>query len=173
VSFWTTEREDRLRKLWAAGLSCSQIAAELGAVSRCSIIGKVHRLGLPGRGQPKDHACNKATKRVRKPRSVPGRVGHQGTAQAVKLISEPQTQPEESSMGTPAGKHCTIMELNSTRCRWPLWGRREDHGEYCGGKSVGGLPYCLAHCQMAYRPAGERKSQAVLLPVIRRRPRAA
>ena len=46
---WTDERVDALRKLWAEGLSASQIAGQLGGVSRNAVIGKVHRLGLEGR----------------------------------------------------------------------------------------------------------------------------
>ncbi|WP_310620994.1 GcrA family cell cycle regulator [Flexibacterium corallicola] len=46
---WTTDRVELLTKLWAEGLSASQIAAELGNVTRNAVIGKVHRLGLSGR----------------------------------------------------------------------------------------------------------------------------
>lgn len=47
---WTDERVERLKSLWAADVSCSQIAAELGGgVTRNAVIGKVHRMGLPGR----------------------------------------------------------------------------------------------------------------------------
>lgn len=49
---WTDERVARLSKLWAEGLSASQIAADLGDVSRNAVIGKVHRLGLSGRVKP-------------------------------------------------------------------------------------------------------------------------
>src|SRR5215208_1803672 len=46
---WTEERVDQLRNCINAGLSCSQIACEIG-VSRNAVIGKIHRLGLaPGR----------------------------------------------------------------------------------------------------------------------------
>jgi GcrA cell cycle regulator len=43
---WTDERADLLKKLWADGLSVSQIARQLGGVTRNNVIGKVHRLGL-------------------------------------------------------------------------------------------------------------------------------
>ncbi|PIR86534.1 GcrA cell cycle regulator, partial [Candidatus Kaiserbacteria bacterium CG10_big_fil_rev_8_21_14_0_10_43_70] len=43
---WTDERADMLKKLWAEGLSASQIANRLGSVTRNAVIGKVHRLGL-------------------------------------------------------------------------------------------------------------------------------
>ncbi len=46
VLTWSDERVEQLKKLWEAGLSASQIAAELGNVTRNAVIGKVHRLGL-------------------------------------------------------------------------------------------------------------------------------
>jgi len=46
---WTEDRVAILTKLWADGLSASQIAKELGEVTRNAVIGKVHRLGLSGR----------------------------------------------------------------------------------------------------------------------------
>ena len=46
---WTDERVELLKKLWAEGLSASQIAGRLGGVTRNAVIGKVHRLGLSGR----------------------------------------------------------------------------------------------------------------------------
>src|SRR3954453_16508606 len=48
VMTWTDYRVEQLKKLWEAGLSASQIAAELGNVTRNAVIGKVHRLGLSG-----------------------------------------------------------------------------------------------------------------------------
>lgn len=48
---WTDERVELLKKLWADGLSASQIAAELGGITRNAVIGKVHRLGLSGRAK--------------------------------------------------------------------------------------------------------------------------
>ena len=49
---WTDERVEQLRELWSQGLSASQIAAQLGGVSRNAVIGKAHRLGLQGRPSP-------------------------------------------------------------------------------------------------------------------------
>ena len=49
---WTDERIDKLRSLWGQGLTASQIADELGAVSRNAVIGKAHRLGLESRPSP-------------------------------------------------------------------------------------------------------------------------
>ena len=46
---WTDERVESLKKLWQDGLSASQIAKQLGGVTRNAVIGKVHRLNLPER----------------------------------------------------------------------------------------------------------------------------
>ncbi|HEY1605679.1 MAG TPA: GcrA family cell cycle regulator [Allosphingosinicella sp.] len=49
---WTDERIERLKSLWSQGITASQIADELGGVSRNAVIGKAHRLGLQSRPSP-------------------------------------------------------------------------------------------------------------------------
>jgi len=49
---WTEERIDRLKAMWTKGATASQIADELGGVSRNAVIGKAHRLGLESRPSP-------------------------------------------------------------------------------------------------------------------------
>jgi len=49
---WTDERIDQLKRLWGQGMTASQIAEELGGVSRNAVIGKAHRLGLEARPSP-------------------------------------------------------------------------------------------------------------------------
>ena len=49
---WTEERIERLMKMWHDGATASQIADELGGVSRNAVIGKAHRLGLEQRPSP-------------------------------------------------------------------------------------------------------------------------
>src|SRR5215204_458401 len=49
---WTEERIDRLKAMWTQGATASQIADELGGVSRNAVIGKAHRLGLEARPSP-------------------------------------------------------------------------------------------------------------------------
>ena len=95
-TFWTTNSVERLTKLWADGLSASEIAAELGGISRNSVIGKVHRLGLPGRPRPPAGTVP----RRRKPRSrgatmriVPPTI-RGNTALATTHAFEPERGPE-------------------------------------------------------------------------------
>ena len=49
---WTDERIDQLKTMWEKGMTASQIAEELGGVSRNAVIGKAHRLGLQSRPSP-------------------------------------------------------------------------------------------------------------------------
>ena len=65
---WTDERVETLKKMWAEGQSASQIAKELGGVTRNAVIGKVHRLGLSNRvGGGKDEAEDEAPAVAAKP----------------------------------------------------------------------------------------------------------
>ncbi|HEY5459745.1 MAG TPA: GcrA family cell cycle regulator, partial [Sphingomicrobium sp.] len=49
---WTEERIERLKSMWSEGSTASQIADDLGGVSRNAVIGKAHRLGLEARPSP-------------------------------------------------------------------------------------------------------------------------
>ena len=66
---WTDERIDQLKAMWEKGLTASQIADELGGVSRNAVIGKAHRLGLQSRPSPvkANELPKKAAAPVRKP----------------------------------------------------------------------------------------------------------
>ena len=63
---WTDERVELLKKLWGEGQSASQIAKELGGVTRNAVIGKVHRLGLSNRAASasKNEAVQKPDKKI-------------------------------------------------------------------------------------------------------------
>ncbi|WP_106743639.1 GcrA family cell cycle regulator [Yoonia maritima] len=57
---WTDERVETLKKMWGEGQSASQIAKELGGVTRNAVIGKVHRLGLSNRAGSGGASATKA-----------------------------------------------------------------------------------------------------------------
>ncbi|WP_253270409.1 GcrA family cell cycle regulator, partial [Paracoccus sanguinis] len=61
---WTDDRVETLKRMWAEGQSASQIAKELGGVTRNAVIGKVHRLGLSNRTES-DEATAAPAPRVR------------------------------------------------------------------------------------------------------------
>jgi GcrA cell cycle regulator len=160
---WTDERVELLKKPWADGLSASQIAAELGGITRNAVIGKVHRLGLSGRAK----APSSATPRPRKPRAPShvlrmGRPAMRGnTALARHALAvyelEPEAEPEPLENIIPIGQRCSLLELSDAKCRWPIGDPGTSDFFFCGGKPIGELPYCAYHARMAYQPAGDRR----------------
>jgi GcrA cell cycle regulator len=68
---WTDERVELLKKMWGDGQSASQIAKELGGVTRNAVIGKVHRLGLSNRATTASAKPATASKAEAKPATEP------------------------------------------------------------------------------------------------------
>ncbi len=68
---WTDERIETLRKMWEGGATASEIATELGGVSRNAVIGKAHRLELKARPSPVKANDKKKAPAPRKPGSAP------------------------------------------------------------------------------------------------------
>jgi len=68
---WTEERVEKLKQLWSEGLSASQIATQLGGVSRNAVIGKVHRLSLPGRTKSGGTAAPQQTRATSRNTAAP------------------------------------------------------------------------------------------------------
>jgi GcrA cell cycle regulator len=93
---WTDERIERLKELWSQGVTASQIADELGGVSRNAVIGKAHRLGLQSRPSPVKP--NEPEPTPRAPEKAPAE------ARATPSAPEPQpaTKPEPSRAAQPA-----------------------------------------------------------------------
>jgi GcrA cell cycle regulator len=156
---WTDERVELLKKLWADGLSASQIAAELGGITRNAVIGKVHRLGLSGRAK----STSSTSPRPRKARSPShmlriGRPSIRGnTALAHAYDIETEAEPELIDNIIPIGQRRTLLELNEQTCRWPVGDPGSTEFFFCGGNTVTGLPYCAYHSRVAYQPAGDRR----------------
>jgi GcrA cell cycle regulator len=161
---WTDDRVELLGRLWSEGQSASQIAAVLGGgVTRNAVIGKVHRLGLSGRGKtgaaPAPVRAQKPTRSPSHPMAMDG-ARLNGVAEVVAEV-KPEPRPvaawQKPEVAIPETRLVTILELRDTMCKWPIGDpSRADFG-FCGGGSVSGLPYCAAHCQIAYQPAAERR----------------
>jgi len=98
---WTDERVETLKRMWAEGQSASQIAKELGGVTRNAVIGKVHRLGLSNRnGGPAPAAAPAAKAEAPKPASETA----QAAPEPVPAPPEPATvaEPEPAPETKPA-----------------------------------------------------------------------
>jgi GcrA cell cycle regulator len=90
---WTEERIERLKKMWHDGATASQIADELGGVSRNAVIGKAHRLGLEQRPSPVKPG---EEKELKKPAAAPA-----ATAKAAAPAKAGADSPVESETPAP------------------------------------------------------------------------
>ncbi|MBS3648558.1 GcrA family cell cycle regulator [Pseudaminobacter sp. 19-2017] len=165
---WTDERVETLRKLWSEGLSASQIAAQLGGVSRNAVIGKVHRLKLSGRGRtapsparPKKPAQATTAKPPQRPapapRPVTASVG--ATALQAQFEAAPARHLEASTENivVPISRQLQLIELSERTCKWPIGDPLADDFHFCGNESGETGPYCRYHARLAFQPASERR----------------
>ena len=118
---WTDERLEELKKLWAKGLSISQIGEALG-VSRNAIAGKAHRMGLPKRPSPINRL--KAEK--------------------------PKAEAAVEEQDLPLRLELRQLVWSRSKCCWPTGDPKKNGFVFCGCTVVPGKPYCLPHCQEAY-----------------------
>jgi GcrA cell cycle regulator len=155
VLTWSDDRVEQLKKLWEGGLSASQIAAELGNVTRNAVIGKVHRLGLSGRAKSPSSAAPRQRKAARPAQHMmrvarPVSRGNTALAHAFEVEMEPD--PISYDNVVPMSQRLSLLELNEATCHWPV-------GFFCGGKALNSLPYCAHHSRIAYQPASDRRRQ--------------
>src|SRR6267154_5670521 len=119
---WTDERVETLKRLWTEGLSASQIAAELGSVTRNAVIGKVHRLGLSGRAKspssavPRQRKARPAAQMMRVARPVSR--GNTALAHAFEVELEPD--PVAYDNVVPMSQRLSLLQLNEATCHWPI-----------------------------------------------------
>ena len=161
---WTDDQIERLKQLWAEGLSASQIAAELGGgISRSAVLGKVHRLGL-GRNETKLPTPSRARQPTQSPAplstaELPSQVN---PSPAPMMATRPPTAlpaelPRREEVIAPRSEGVTIMELREAMCRFPLGDPSTPEFRFCGARADTGVPYCAHHAQVAYQPTAERK----------------
>ncbi len=160
---WNDERVELLKKLWQDGLSASQIAGELGGVTRNAVIGKVHRLGLSGRIKSSTPSLAPRRPRSTPQPSQPSRLRFQ-TQGNVALAPSPEIElapsPRQEAEVTPfTCERVTIMELKECMCRWPLGDPSRPEFRFCGAKSSPGAPYCDHHARMAYQSVSDRRRE--------------
>tara|TARA_B100000242_G_scaffold269795_1_gene220859 strand:+ start:1342 stop:1899 length:558 start_codon:yes stop_codon:yes gene_type:complete len=180
---WTDERVEILTKMWAEGNSASQIAKELGGVTRNAVIGKVHRLGLSNRT-----TTSTSTKSEVKTKSTP-KNGPKSKQKARKPeITEPKSdsvtslrrqiipagqplppQPSANEISPEAlarvseiekkAKKLSLLELTEKTCKWPVGDPATEDFWFCGLATQSGKPYCEAHVGVAFQPMNSRRDR--------------
>lgn len=160
---WNDASVKLLKKLWADGLSCSQISRFLyletgGHFTRNAVIGKIHRMGLQERNAP--------------PRK---------TAARPRLKLPPTPLPDEPPACEPdavvlqSGAHVTIATVGSKQCRWPHGDPQSMDFHLCGHQISDPMsPYCDFHTRRAYSPQASqyRRYERDALAEIARNARA-
>jgi GcrA cell cycle regulator len=151
---WNEERIAQLKRCFEAGLTSSQIAREIG-VTRNAVIGKVSRLGL-SRGPKAVIGKTLESKRIRfaRPRRARLNIFAQNEALAAAFSA---SSPPAADASADGGRGCTLLELGHGKCRWPI-NRPDSEALFCGDEPAPGLPYCMAHARIAYRPPGRLRS---------------
>ncbi|MBI4273160.1 MAG: GcrA-like regulator [Rhizobiales bacterium] len=146
---WTTERVEALKNHLGAGLTCAQIACEIG-VTRNAVIGKISRLGLAGPrraapGMPGQPAAPRIKRRVIVLRRI-----------LRTMQAEPPFSADAAAIECTA--RCSLLELANGNCRWPTGDPGAENFAFCGNPAVEGLSYCAGHARIAYRPPARRRA---------------
>lgn len=146
---WTFEKIEALKKCLADGLSASQIAAALGAVSRNAVIGKVARLGLS--------LCNRniggrPQGETKKEKRLPRRTDRGGAFLSPTFVftKKPTTEAKDTDMREKddpptVEQRRTLLQLESWNCRWPYGEPGSDDFFFCGAHRDGESSYCAKH----------------------------
>jgi GcrA cell cycle regulator len=180
INGWTDDRVEILKRLWTEGLSASQIAKQLGGVTRNAVIGKVHRLGLAGRAAP-----SRPVKRIAVPIArVRPTLSEQvvAAAKVARFSDQPVADVimEAPSQAAPAFKHVKpkprsvrdgeiigVLQLGPHMCKWPIGDPGDPDFGFCGASCGTTAVYCEEHAAIAFQPALMRR------PGVTRESRAA
>ena len=136
---WTTEREEKLRKLWDQGHTASQIAAMIGDTTRNAVIGKAHRLNLAARAASKNSSLKNKNQisKIKKPERK------SRLSKFKSLLIDKNFEPENPR---------TLEELDNNTCRWPLGHPDEKDFYFCGRSPEDNFSYCKLHVLYAFQP---------------------
>jgi GcrA cell cycle regulator len=180
---WTDERVDALRAMWSEGKSASQIAKELGGVTRNAVIGKVHRLGLSNRvggldredeaaldpvvERPEPEGAPEAAAQPAAPRTVGKEAVAPARPKPAGAVVPPQPAPSEISAEALANlaevakkaRRLSLMQLTERTCKWPVGDPATDDFWFCGLPTVAGKPYCETHVAVAFQPMSARRDR--------------
>jgi GcrA cell cycle regulator len=185
---WTDERVETLKRMWNEGQSASQIAKELGGVTRNAVIGKVHRLGLSNRvgaapgpapvaGKPlkddrdggvavEDEVDDEPIEAFERPAEKPAQVvrkpaivpGQPLPPQPAANEISPEALASVREVEKKAAK-ISLMELTERTCKWPIGDPATENFWFCGLAVQPGKPYCEAHVGVAFQPMSARRDR--------------
>lgn len=145
---WTTDRENLVKIRWGQGMTCAQIAAELGCgISRNAVIGKVTRMGLPKRREPN--------------KSGPRKVRAAKPSQRIDPFSKMKREPVVK-IGAPKLGPQSVRFINRYKYQCAMFCEGEEGalGFVCGQPTNGAEAWCQNCRALIYQPAQERGRKA-------------
>lgn len=180
TAVWTEDRVELLKELWTRGASATACALRLGGITRSAVIGKVHRLGLPGRTtvQTARRSFCASPQYRRKPRHAlkPDAERVSKTNHRAYIVQDPRpdsTPPLDPIV--PPEQRVGIAGLADNQCRWPIGDPQHADFHFCNLNKAEGKSYCELHVrkstdQPAVRPrlATPANSVRTGLPLYRR-----
>lgn len=146
-SLSTEERRAIFEPAWNGGATAQEISFLFTNVTRCAVIGAVHRAKLPKR--PPNNG-NPSRVKIHKPRPATKTVAHSA------FITDPDAPPPSASVmhmidnnraplaGVVPISLLDLPNREGVRCRFPV------DGGYCGAQS-GDRMYCESHERIVYK----------------------
>jgi GcrA cell cycle regulator len=184
---WTDERVELLKKMWGEGQSASQIAKELGGVTRNAVIGKVHRnrnggtapeagasprpepVAEPAKPAPEPAATAEAPRAAPDPEPEPAPAPVPPRRQIIPAGQPLPPQPSANEISPEAlasvrevektALKLSLMELTERTCKWPIGDPATADFWFCGLPVQQGKPYCEAHVGVAFQPMSARRDR--------------
>lgn len=162
---WNEQTETELKQMWVDGVPFSDMARRFN-VTRNTIVGKAHRMGMKGsKGErvfaepprdPREYRPLRYKKKRIKAAAKP--VQRLRPLQRLVLAAQERQQPAPPPSNVKTGEPVKLEDLNSSHCRYPLWDDRKRQIErfYCGNAKEVERPYCPHHHVIAYPPDQRR-----------------
>lgn len=172
MSFWTDDKVEQAKKLFAEGKSHGEIARLIRAPSRNAVLGKLSRMGLTrGAIAKKQGSQPAAAKRPSRPRAIAAAVAVEASGAPVRRHTylRSSSAPVAASP-TPPPPDPVVIDIASAK-RWDQRGRYEcaypvagDGAETmaCAGKVTRGS-YCAAHAQLMFKAVDDTKLRKMVL----------
>jgi GcrA cell cycle regulator len=170
MSIWNTEGVvDFLKERYGAGDSAADIAAKINtawacSITRSSVLGKLHRLGLVRSPATVRHTMRagarmKAKMDRREPKKAQPTVKQSALAAVLERAPREPAPKEENPADFP--DRVKLQDLTERACRWPIGDPLKEDFGFCGHAKVRGLPYCEQHARRAYQPPQPRVRKPV------------
>lgn len=169
---WTEEEIKLIVELWQSGHSASQISFRLkNKRSRNSVISKIHRLGMSGRGGNPTRA-KKAPVLPKKQKLEAHPWKKDPALSQVKIVARLMAEPIPVANENDIVRVKNLVDLEPHHCKWPIGALGDPGFGFCGDTKVSGLPYCACHSVRAFHPAQSARSRQAAVEVAKEKQKA-